>query len=94
LTLRALEAHFGRLSLAEFHGLYEQVPALAVCFVMTGLASVGFRGTLGFVSAELLVAAGTRLAGQPGSPCDPGARQWGDTCSVTAPAWPDFSQGE
>ena len=55
LTLRALEARFGRLSLAEFHGLYEQSPALAMCFLLTGLASVGFPGTLGFVAAELLV---------------------------------------
>jgi NADH-quinone oxidoreductase subunit M len=55
LTLRALEARFGRLSLAEYHGLYEHTPALAVCFLLTGLASVGFPGTLGFISAELLV---------------------------------------
>jgi NADH-quinone oxidoreductase subunit M len=55
LTLRALEARFGRLSLDSFHGLYEHSPALAVCFVLTGLASVGFPGTLGFVATELLV---------------------------------------
>jgi NADH-quinone oxidoreductase subunit M len=55
LTLRALEARFGRLPLAEFHGLYEHAPALAVCFLVTGLASVGFPGTLGFVAADLLV---------------------------------------
>jgi NADH-quinone oxidoreductase subunit M len=55
LTFRALEARFGRLSLADFHGLYEQSPALAMCFLLTGLASVGFPGTLGFVAAELLV---------------------------------------
>lgn len=55
LTLRALEARFGRLSLADFHGLYEHAPALAMCFLVTGLASVGFPGTLGFVAAELLV---------------------------------------
>jgi NADH-quinone oxidoreductase subunit M len=55
LTLRALEARFGRLSLAEFHGLYESAPALAVCFLVTGLASIGFPGTLGFVAADLLV---------------------------------------
>jgi NADH-quinone oxidoreductase subunit M len=55
LTIRALEARFRRLSLAEFHGLYEHAPTLAVCFLLTGLASVGFPGTLGFVSAELLV---------------------------------------
>jgi NADH-quinone oxidoreductase subunit M len=55
LTLRAIEARFGRLSLSDYHGLYEHSPALAVCFLLTGLASVGFPGTLGFVSAELLV---------------------------------------
>jgi NADH-quinone oxidoreductase subunit M len=55
LTLRALEARLGRLSLTEYKGLYEQSPALAVCFLLTGLASVGFPGTLGFVASELLV---------------------------------------
>jgi NADH-quinone oxidoreductase subunit M len=55
LTLRALEARFGRLSLADHHGLYEHVPTLGVCFLLTGLASVGFPFTLGFVSTELLV---------------------------------------
>jgi NADH-quinone oxidoreductase subunit M len=55
LTLRALEARFGRLSLADFHGLYEHSPTLAVCFLLTGLASVGFPGTLGFVATELVV---------------------------------------
>jgi NADH-quinone oxidoreductase subunit M len=55
LTLRALEARFGRLSLTEFRGLYGPCPSLAVCFLLTGLASVGFPGTLGFVAAEVLV---------------------------------------
>ncbi len=55
LTIRAIEARFGRLSLADFHGLYEHSPTLAVCFLLTGLASVGFPGTLGFISGELLV---------------------------------------
>ena len=55
LTLRAVEARFGRLSLSDYHGLYEHTPALAVCFLLTGLASVGFPGTLGFISIELLV---------------------------------------
>jgi NADH-quinone oxidoreductase subunit M len=55
ITLRTLEARFGRLSLSDFHGLYEHAPALAVCFLLTGLASVGFPGTLGFISTELLV---------------------------------------
>lgn len=55
LTLRAIEARTGRLSLDDFHGLYEQMPTLAGFFLLTGLASVGFPGTVGFVGAELLV---------------------------------------
>ena len=54
LTLRALEARVGRLTLTRFHGLYSHSPALAICFLLTGLASVGFPGTAGFV-AELIV---------------------------------------
>jgi NADH-quinone oxidoreductase subunit M len=55
LTLRALEARYGRLSLVRFHGLYDHAPMLAVCFLLTGLACVGFPGTFGFVAAELLI---------------------------------------
>lgn len=55
LTLRALEARVGRLSLTRFHGLYNHSPDLAICFLLTGLASVGFPGTVGFVAAEVLV---------------------------------------
>jgi NADH-quinone oxidoreductase subunit M len=55
LTLRAIEARFGRLAFHDYRGLYRQSPALAVCFLLTGLASVGFPGTVGFVAAELLV---------------------------------------
>ncbi len=55
LTLRAIESRFGRISLADYHGLYAHSPTLAVCFLLTGLASVGFPGTLGFVSTEILV---------------------------------------
>lgn len=55
LTLRALEARRGRLKLDTFHGLYGHTPALAVCFFLTGVASVGFPGTTGFVGGELLV---------------------------------------
>jgi NADH-quinone oxidoreductase subunit M len=55
LSLNALESRFGRLALSEYHGLYEHAPSLAVSFLLTGLASVGFPGTLAFISAELLV---------------------------------------
>jgi NADH-quinone oxidoreductase subunit M len=55
LTIWWLEARRGRLSLAGLHGGYEHTPLLAVCFLLTGLGSVGFPGTLGFVGAELMV---------------------------------------
>jgi NADH-quinone oxidoreductase subunit M len=55
LVLRALESRHGRLSLLRFHGVYEHTPELAVCFLLTGLTSVGFPGTFGFLSTELLI---------------------------------------
>jgi NADH-quinone oxidoreductase subunit M len=55
LTLRSVEARKGRLLLSEYHGLYEHMPSLAAFFLVTGLASIGFPGTIGFVGAELLV---------------------------------------
>lgn len=54
-SLRALEARFGELSLREYHGFFQQVPGLAVCFLVAGLACVGFPGTIGFVPMELLI---------------------------------------
>src|SRR6185436_13508992 len=55
LTLRAIESRFGDLTLSEFHGLYEHTPALAVSFFLTGLASIGFPGMMGFIGTEMLV---------------------------------------
>ena len=55
LTLRAIESRVGRLSLRDFHGLYEQMPTLATFFLLTGLAIVGFPGTVGFAGVELIV---------------------------------------
>jgi len=55
LVLRAVEARVGPPALTDYHGLYDQSPALAVCFLLTGLATVGFPGTSGFVAIELLV---------------------------------------
>lgn len=55
LTLRGIESRVGRLSLDSFHGLYIHIPSLAALFLLTGLSSIGFPGTLGFVGAELLV---------------------------------------
>jgi NADH-quinone oxidoreductase subunit M len=55
LTLRAVEARFGRLSLDDYRGLYEHVPALASSFAISGLAAVGFPFTVGFIGTEMLV---------------------------------------
>ena len=44
LTLRALEARFGRLSLTRYHGLYEHCPGAGVCFLLTGWRASGSRG--------------------------------------------------
>jgi NADH-quinone oxidoreductase subunit M len=56
LTIAALELRRGRLSLRDHHGGYEQMPLLAASFLVFGLASVGFPGTLGFLGEELLIA--------------------------------------
>lgn len=55
ITLRGIESRIGRVSLADFHGLYEQMPMLAGFFLLTGMASIGFPATIGFVGMELLV---------------------------------------
>lgn len=55
LTLRCVEARVGRISMDQFHGLYEHMPTLAALFLLTGLASIGFPGTVGFIGTELLV---------------------------------------
>jgi NADH-quinone oxidoreductase subunit M len=55
LVLRAVEARFGRLKLNAYLGLYSQSPALAASFLLMGLAAVGFPGTPGFISGELLI---------------------------------------
>lgn len=55
LTLRSVEARVGRISLSKPHGLYSHMPTLACLFLLTGLASIGFPGTIGFIGTELLV---------------------------------------
>jgi NADH-quinone oxidoreductase subunit M len=51
----ALEARRGRLPLDRFHGGYSRSPVLASCFLLLGLACVGFPCSLGFLSQELLL---------------------------------------
>jgi NADH-quinone oxidoreductase subunit M len=55
MTLAVLEARRGHVSLERFAGGYESTPMLATSFVLLGLCTVGFPGTLGFVGAELLL---------------------------------------
>jgi NADH-quinone oxidoreductase subunit M len=62
LVLRCVESRTGRVSLAGFQGLDAHVPMLAALFLLTGLASVGFPGTAGFVGLELLVEGTARAA--------------------------------
>jgi NADH-quinone oxidoreductase subunit M len=55
LTLRAVEARIGRISLEQYHGLFDQMPHLGSLFILAGLASIGFPGGLSFVGMELLI---------------------------------------
>jgi len=55
ICLRSVEARIGRVSLMDYHGLYDQMPTIAGFFLLTGLASIGFPGTIGFIALELLV---------------------------------------
>ncbi|SMP47083.1 NADH-quinone oxidoreductase subunit M [Neorhodopirellula lusitana] len=55
ITLRCIEARISRISLADFHGLYAQMPMFAGFFLLTGLGAIGFPATIGFVGMELLI---------------------------------------
>jgi len=55
-VLRLLEVRVGsRLDSAEFLGLANRFPRLAVFFLIAGLALVGLPGTLGFCAEDLLI---------------------------------------
>lgn len=55
VTMWAMEARRGRIWLHRFHGGYERSPVLAGAYLIFGLTAVGFPGTLGFLSQELLL---------------------------------------
>jgi NADH-quinone oxidoreductase subunit M len=55
LVMRVVEARVGKVQLDRYHGLFEQMPLFASLFLLTGLSSIGFPGTVGFVGMELLV---------------------------------------
>ncbi len=55
MTLAALEARRGTLSLRRPCGSFARTPRMAVAFLFLGFASVGLPLTLGFVAEDLLV---------------------------------------
>ncbi len=55
LVLRSIESRVGRVDLARYNGLHDHAPVLAGLFFLTGLASIGFPGTIGFVGTELMI---------------------------------------
>lgn len=55
MAIWVLEARRGRQWLDTYQGGYDRSPVLAGTFLLLGLTSVGFPGTLGFVSQELLL---------------------------------------
>ncbi|MET8047752.1 proton-conducting transporter membrane subunit [Streptosporangium sp. NPDC005286] len=55
MSLAALEARRGPLSLATPDGNFARTPRLAVAFLLCGLAGVGFPPSLGFAGDHLLV---------------------------------------
>ena len=67
LTLRSIESRIGRVSLTDYHGLYDQMPSMAGFFLLTGLAAIGFPGTIGFIAIELLVEGAVEVYPQIGS---------------------------
>jgi NADH-quinone oxidoreductase subunit M len=54
LTLRSLELRHGRIHLVRHLGLFRSTPFLASSFLLTGLACVGFPGTLNYIALELV----------------------------------------
>ncbi|NTX06524.1 proton-conducting transporter membrane subunit [Myxococcus sp. CA040A] len=55
LVVRAIEARTGTTNLDPRSGLTVRAPRMATVFLLLGLAALGFPGTLGFVSEDLLL---------------------------------------
>jgi NADH-quinone oxidoreductase subunit M len=55
LTLRSIEGRVGAIDLGRYHGLHDASPMHAGFFLLNGLASIGFPGTIGFIALEVLV---------------------------------------
>lgn len=55
LVAWALESRAGEISLETLQGRFWDAPALAAFFLLFGMASIGFPGTLSFVADDLIV---------------------------------------
>jgi NADH-quinone oxidoreductase subunit M len=55
LVTWALESRAGAISLETLQGRFWDAPALAAFFLLFGMASIGFPGTLSFVADDLIV---------------------------------------
>jgi NADH-quinone oxidoreductase subunit M len=62
MTLAAVEARRGRLSLATPGGSFARTPRLAIHLLLFGLASVGFPLSLGFIGEDLLIQGATLVS--------------------------------
>jgi NADH-quinone oxidoreductase subunit M len=55
LVVWALESRAGRIQIDSLQGRFADAPALAAFFLLFGLASLGFPGTLSFVADDLII---------------------------------------
>lgn len=55
LVVWSLESRAGRISIETLQGRFADAPALAAFFLLFGLASLGFPGTLSFVADDLII---------------------------------------
>ncbi|MFY2558696.1 proton-conducting transporter membrane subunit [Corallococcus terminator] len=55
LLVRAIEARTGTTDLDARHGLIARAPRMATTFLLLGLGALGFPGTRGFLSEDLLL---------------------------------------
>ena len=56
LVIWALESRAGPIAIDTLQGRFADAPALAAFFLLFGLASLGFPGTLSFVADDLIIA--------------------------------------